>query len=153
MLICKHYCVAWLWVWMGRESHFELAANRDGVEWQRIYWGRQALPLGVARTWGSARVFLNTPVVHDGQIWIYYGARNRRNRRDAMERVQQGWIEEEQRMQRTSGPATPRLDVFVSLSATGSPGRVTTKTFRSPIGSLFMDADVWGELRAEILES
>ena len=27
-LIYEHYYVAWLWVWKGRESHFELAASR-----------------------------------------------------------------------------------------------------------------------------
>lgn len=44
-LIYEHYYVAWLWVWKGRESHFELAASRDGVEWRRTFPGRVAFPL------------------------------------------------------------------------------------------------------------
>lgn len=74
-------------------------------------------------------------------------------RYDAMERVQQGWIEGGQRMQRAIGLATLRLDGFVSLSATGCPGTLTTKTLRLPGGSLFVNADVRGELRAELLDS
>ena len=70
-----------------------------------------------------------------------------------MKRLQQGWIEEKQRVQRAGGLATLRMDSFVSLPPTGSPGRVTTKTFRRPIGSLYVDADVWGELKGEILDS
>ncbi len=152
-LIYEHYYVAWLWVWKGRESHFELAASRDGLEWQRIFPGTVAFPLGAPGTWDSAMVSLNTPIVRDGLIWIYYGAWNHPYRREAMERVQQDWIEAGNRMQRAIGLATLRLDGFVSLSATGSPGRVTTKTFRLPGGSLFVNADVRGELRAEFLDS
>ena len=99
-LIYEHYYVAWLWVWKGRESHFELAASRDGVEWQRIFPGRVAFPLGAPGTWDSAMVSLSTPIVRDGRIWIYYGAWNHPYRRDAMERVQQGWVEGGRRMQR-----------------------------------------------------
>ena len=80
-------------------------------------------------------VSLNTPIVRDGLIWIYYGAWNHPYRREAMERVQQGWIEAGKRMQRAIGLATLRVDGFVSLSATGSPGTVATKTFRLPGGS------------------
>ncbi len=98
-------------------------------------------------------VSLNAPIVRDGQIWFYYGAWNHPYSRDAMERVQQGWLEEEKRMQRAIGLATLRLDGFVSLSAAGNPGTVTTKTFLLPGGSLFVNADVRGELRAELLDS
>ena len=98
-------------------------------------------------------VSLNTPIVRDGQIWIYYGAWNHPYRRDVMERVQQGWIENGQRMQRAIGLATLRLDGFVSLAATREPGTVTTRTLHVPGGSLFVNADVKGELRAELLDS
>ena len=152
-LIYEHYYIAWLWVWKGRESNFELAVGRDGVKWQRIAPGRVAFPLGAPGTWDSEMVSLNAPIVRDGQIWIYSGAWNHPYSRDAMERVQQGWIKDGQRMQRAIGVAMLRLDGFVSLSATGSPGTVTTKTFLVPGGSLFVNADVRGELRAELLDS
>ena len=151
-LIYEHYYVAWLWVWTGRESHFELAASRDGVEWQRISPGKVAFPLDAPGTWDSAMVSLNPPIVRDSQIWIYYGAWNHPCRRDAMERVQQGWIEGGRRMQRAVGLATLRLDGFVALSAARDPGTVTTRTLRLPGGSLFVNADVQGELRAELLD-
>ncbi len=73
-------------------------------------------------------VSLNTPIVRDGQIWIFYGAWNHPYRRDAMERVQEGWIGGRQRMQRPVGLATLRLDGFVSVAAVREPGTVTTKT-------------------------
>ena len=152
-LIYEHYYVAWLWVWKGRESHFELVTRREGVEWHRIFPGRVAFPLGAPGTWDSEMVSLNTPIVRDGQIWIYYGAWNHPYRRDVMERVQQGWIEGGQRMQRAIGLATLRLDGFVSLAATREPGTVTTRTLHLPGGSLFVNADVQGELRAELLDS
>ena len=98
-------------------------------------------------------VSLNTPIVRDGQIWIYYGAWNHPYRRDAMERVQQGWIEDGQRMQRAIGLATLRLDGFVALTAARNSGTVTTKTLRLPGGSLFVNAGVKGELRAELLDT
>jgi hypothetical protein len=152
-LIYEHYYVAWLWVWKGRESHFELVTSRDGVEWHRIFPGRVAFPLGAPGTWDSEMVSLNTPIVRDGQIRIYYGAWNHPYRRDAMERVQQGWIEDGQRMQRAIGLATLRLDGFVSLSATREPGTVMTKALRLPGGSLFVNADVQGELKVELRDS
>ena len=145
--------IAWLWVWEGRQSWFELAFSRDGIQWQRILPGRMAFPLGEPGSWDSEMVSLMAPVVYDDKIRIYYGGWNHPYTSEAMKRVEEGWIENGQRRQRAIGLATLRLDGFVSLAAGEERGIVTTKPLHLPGGSLFVNADVQGELRAEILDA
>ena len=151
--VYENYYLAWLWVWEGRTSSFELAFSRDGIHWERIFPGRIAFPLGEPGSWDGEMVSVMAPFVRGDQIWMYYGGWNHPYSLEAMKRVQEGWIERGQRMQRAIGLATLRLDGFVSLAAGRKMGTVTTKPLRLPGGSLFVNADVPGELRAELLDS
>ena len=98
-------------------------------------------------------VSMMAPIVQDDQIWIYYGGWNHPYSLDALKRVQEGWIEEGQQMQRSVGLATLPVDGFVSLRAGAETGTLSTKTLRLPGGALFFNAELEGSLRGELRDA
>jgi hypothetical protein len=157
-----------LWVFEGNNSaQAELASSRDGVGWQRVSPGEMFLPQGGPESWDSNGILAVAPVVHGDRIYFYYAGWNVPYTDDkvvkmpdgtigppnaALRHVRDGWIENGKRKQWAIGLATLRLDGFVSLRAGREAGTLTTKLIELPKGSLVLNADVRGELRAEILD-
>jgi len=130
----------------------ELAMSRDGRRWQRVTPGESCFRLGPAGSWESDGVFPVAPVVHADRVWVYYNAWNVAYGANDEKRVAEGWVENGVRKQYAIGLATLRLDGFVSLDAGPKAGSLTTKPLEIPGGSLQVNADVRGELRAELLD-
>jgi hypothetical protein len=129
----------------------ELVFSRDGVKWERAFPNNFFLPRGEAGTWDREGVTPVAPVVYKDKIWIYYSGWNYPYGGAALKPIQEGWIEDGQRMQCAIGLATLRLDGFVSLDAGQELGVLTTKALQVS-GSLIVNADIRGELRVEILD-
>jgi len=157
-----------LWVFEGNKSaQAELAFSRDGVGWQRMTPDDMFLPQGGPESWDSNGILAVAPVVRGDRIYFYYAGWNVPYTDDkvvkqsngtfappnaALRHVREGWIEKGKRKQWAIGLATLRLDGFVSLRAGREPGTLTTKVLELPKGTLVLNADVRGELRAEILD-
>jgi hypothetical protein len=93
-----------------------------------------------------------TPLVHADRVWVYYSAWNAPYGGAEEKRIAEGWVENGVRKQHAIGLSTLRLDGFVSLDAGAQAGSVTTKALELPGGTLQVNADVRGELRAELLD-
>ena len=148
--------LGWLWVFERGTKEFvaaaaELAVSRDGIHWRRPFPGSFVLERGEDPAWDSRLSIPVAPVVHDQQIWCYYWGENMPYTMDAIRKVKDGWVRDGRRIQRATGLATLRLDGFVALSAKGD-GSVTTKLLETPGGRLTINAQVRGELRAEVLD-
>ena len=148
--------LGWLWVFERGAKEFvaaaaELAVSRDGIHWDRPFPGSFVLERGEDPAWDSQLSIPVAPVVHDQRIWCYYWGENMPYTMEAIWKVKDGWVQDGRRMQRATGLATLRLDGFVALSAKGD-GSVTTKLLETPGGRLTINAQVRGELRAEVLD-
>ena len=148
--------LAWLWVFeKGEEGYVragaELAISRDGIRWKRPFSGTFIMDKGEPGTWDSKLSIPVAPVVHDHRIWVYYWGENMPYSLDSLRKVTDGWIKNGKRIQRATGLATLRVDRFVSLRARDR-GEVTTKLLKTAGGQLVINAQVRGELRAEILD-
>ncbi|MGH7577979.1 MAG: hypothetical protein ACREM1_23015 [Longimicrobiales bacterium] len=135
--------------WAG--AYVELTVSRDGIDWVRPSSGNPFFQGGEASAWDSAAIIMTAPVVHDGKIWFYYTGENHPYSKEALIKVQRGWQEKGQRMQRAIGLAMLRLDGFASLDAGPHGGWVTTRPLTVASGALEVNADVSGMLRVEIL--
>lgn len=146
--------LGWLWIFYGRRSaDAELVLSRDGIHWHRISPQDFFFSRGDPGSWDGQRILPVAPVVHKDRIWIYYSGENLiHHTLETLKRANSGWVENGQRLQRAIGLATLRLDGFASLQAGSQAGRLTTKTVTIPGGSLFVNADVAGELDLEILD-
>jgi len=128
----------------------QLAVSRDTVAWTRL---RQPfIPRGEPGAWDWGMLFADAPILHEGQLWCFYGAgnltHNGRSPRlaDPPYATPKSW---------GKGLATLRRDGYVHLEADSyAPGQLTTHRFRQESGgSLRVNADAAaGELRYELLE-
>ncbi|PYY04992.1 MAG: hypothetical protein DMG69_28225 [Acidobacteria bacterium] len=160
-----------LWIFEGEKSaEAELAFSRDGIRWQRVSPGEMFFHQGGPESWDSNGILPVAPVIHGNRIYFYYAGWNvpytndtvikQRNGTSttiappnaALRRVREGWIENGTRKQWAIGLATLRLDGFVSLRAGHAAGALTTKPLEVAGATLAANADVRGELRAEILD-
>ncbi len=132
-------------------ADIELASSRDGVHWQRVSPGKPFFAQGGPGSWDRKGLLLMPPVAHAGKLWLYYAGWNFQSGMDSLERSQKGWIENGERMQNAIGLAKLRLDGYVSLDAGRPPGTITTHLLE-PRGNLYLNADVKGELRVELLD-
>jgi len=58
-------------------SRCELAWSADTVHWERIDPGTPLIPLGPEGSYDSGCIYAAaTPVVHDKEVWLYYGGSN-----------------------------------------------------------------------------
>ena len=130
----------------------ELVFSRDGLNWQRPFPDNFFLPRGKPGTWDREGVLAVAPVIYQDKIWIYYSGWNHPYGGAALKPVQEGWIENGERIHHAIGLATLRLDGFVSLDAGNEEGIVTTKPLKLSQKNLMVNADVQGELRIEILD-
>ncbi len=134
------------------EADVELASSRDGAHWTRVAPGKSFFDVGAPGTWDREGLILVAPVAHGDRIWLYYTGWNfPYGQKDALRRTQEGWVENGQRIQYAIGLATLRLDGFVSLDAGRQPGTITTRPLTAK-GEMYVNADVKGELRVELLD-
>jgi hypothetical protein len=129
----------------------ELVFSRDGLKWQRPFPGDFFLPRGKSGAWDREGVLPVAPVVYQDKILIYYSGWNHPYGGAALKPVQEGWVENGERIHHAIGLATLRLDGFVSLDAGQETGVLTTKPLELS-GTLIVNADVRGELRVEVLD-
>ena len=141
----------WVFDWEGN-ADAELAFSHDCIQWQRASPGWYFFPRGEPGSWDRVTVMPVAPVIHQDRIWIYYSGANLPHQGSAVERAESGWVENGERIQRAGGLATLRLDGFASLDAGARGGNLLTRLIEAPGGDLAVNADVRGEMRAEILD-
>ena len=105
----------------------QLGGSYDGVTWFRIGNRETFLPCGNHGDFDAYWVVptYNVPILRDGKIWLYYNGRSDPHRAPGFRHVAPG-------MQGGFSVATLREDGFVSLDATGEPGRLRTRLLELP---------------------
>ncbi|MCA9110770.1 MAG: hypothetical protein KDA52_12530, partial [Planctomycetaceae bacterium] len=127
-----------------------IATCRDGIswDWHWVYAGEPLVPRGPAGSWDKDMVFPPTHLItHQDRHWIYYGGTNERHgcaEKDV-------WFTREGHI----GLAWLRQDGFVSLTASGETGLMTTKPFmlKGPRLELNLVTQAGGTVRVEVLDS
>lgn len=127
----------------------QLAVSRDTVSWKR--YRKPFIRRGDAGAWDWGMLYGDGPILHDGRLWLFYGACNlthngRSSRPDDGRYANSRW---------GKGLATLRPDGWVHIEATGfAPGQLTTHRFRQERGgTIHVNVDATaGELRYELLE-
>ncbi|MEA1952148.1 MAG: hypothetical protein U9N87_12240 [Planctomycetota bacterium] len=120
--------------------HGQLVHSRDGHTWHRFEDRTPFLPNGPsAFDAGCILGLINTPVIHNDEIWIYYTAIT----------TGHGGKMPEKRI--TIGRAAWQLDRFVSLDAENEPGTVETVSLKPTGNRLVVNADASkGQLAVEV---
>ena len=147
--------IGMLWVFVGspRKSHAELTFSRDGLHWHRPFPGIPFFDRGPEAAWDCENVLPVAPIIHGESIRIYYSGWNLPYTIDAMQRAQNGWIENGAVMERAIGFATLPMDRFVSLRSAGAGSELITKPFIYGKGNdLFLNTRVSGSLRTALLD-
>lgn len=128
----------------------QLAVSRDTLAWRRF---RQPLiPRGEPGAWDWGMLFADAPILHEGQLWLFYGACSLTHNGRTARRGEQSYP-----TPKTwgKGVAVLRPDGYVSVEADSyAPGVLTTHRFRQESGGTIRvntDASA-GELRYELLE-
>ncbi|MEA1950955.1 MAG: hypothetical protein U9N87_06190, partial [Planctomycetota bacterium] len=122
--------------------HGQLIHSRDGHTWKRFEDRTPVIPNGPAKfDAGCILGQVNTPVIHNDEIWVYYTAIT----------TEHGGKMPEKRI--TIGLATWRLDGFVSLDAGNEPGTLETVPLKPTGNRLVVNADASrGHLAVEVLD-
>ena len=122
--------------------HGQLLHSRDGHAWCRLDDRTPIIPNGPAKfDAGCILGTINTPVIHDDEIWIYYTAIT----------TGHGGAFPEKRI--TIGRAAWRLDRFVSLEAGKDGGMVETVPLELSGNRLVINADASkGNVVVEVLD-
>ena len=123
----------------------ELLSSRDLIEWQHAGERQPILdesPID-GHSYDLQNIWAPSPVVRGNEIWFYYtGSRN------------YGIVTSEVPDFRAICLAKLRLDGFVSLNASETPGQVVTTPLLLGTGSLHLNMDAQGgEVSAEIMDS
>ena len=127
--------------------------SRDGVHWERPFAGKFFLRRGRKGAWDEKRILPVLPLIHKEKIWIYFAGGNLPDHgTEFLAKANASWVENGQRVQRAIGLATLRLDGFVSLEAGKEQGILTTKILDVGGDALWVNADVEGDPRAEVLD-
>lgn len=122
--------------------HGQLLHSRDGHAWHRFEDRTAVIPNGPAKfDAGCILGMINTPVVHNDEICIYYTAIT----------TGHGGKIPEKRI--TIGRAAWRLDGFISLDADEKPGMLETVALETSGNRLIVNADASkGQLAVEVLD-
>ena len=129
----------------------QLTYSEDGKHFTRVGDRQLFLPAGSRDSWDRGMVTASDMVVHDNELWIYYGGWGTRHSGDDFKLV--GTMVNGHRVMGALGLAKLRLDGFVSLHAGAPEGVVLTRQIR--IGDqvhLQVNADAGrGMVSAELL--
>lgn len=123
--------------------HVELTHSRDGMTWRRLEERKPIIPNGPhGYDAGCILGLINTPVVVDDEVWMYYTAIT----------TTHGGAMPAKRI--TIARATWRLDGFVSLDAGSDGGVIETKTLLPKGDRLVLNADASkGSIAVEVLDA
>jgi hypothetical protein len=128
----------------------QLAVSRDTVAWKR--YREPFIPRGEAGAWDWGMVYADAPILHDRQLWFFYGACNLTHNGRA---AQLGGVPYGSRKSWGKGVAVLRPDGYVGIEANSyASGLLTTHRFRQASGGdvrVNVDAAA-GQLRYELLE-
>src|SRR5439155_26475270 len=100
----------------------ELVSSRDGIAWDRPFPHQFFLSPDEPGSWDESAVRPVPPVIHQDEVWIYYGAWNGGIGVEHLKRAERG-----EPVAKAIGLATLPLDRFVSLKAGNETGVLTTK--------------------------
>jgi len=130
--------------------HCQLAVSRDTVNWKR--YRQPFISRGGPDAWDCGAVYADAPILHDGQLWFFYGACNlTHNGRTAQlgrppYATPKSW---------GKGVTMLRPDGYIAIEADSyAAGLLTTHRFRQESGgSLRVNVDAAaGQLCYELLE-
>ena len=128
----------------------QLAVSRDTMAWRRF---RQPfIPRGEPGAWDWGMLFADAPILHEEQLWLFYGACGLTHNGRTAQRGEQPYSTPKSW---GKGVAVLRPDGYVGIEAESyAPGVLTTHRFRQESGgSIRVNADAAaGELRYELLE-
>ena len=143
-------------------SQVELTVSRDLYNWDRVADREVFIPLdkwdGV--NYGTCQVLAcGRPVVRDdGKIWVYYTACRVRGHKElywyspASSHIDRSYFNDSDESGVALNLGKVRPQGFVSLDAAGQ-GTLVTKPFATGGHGMRVNADVRGELRAELLDA
>lgn len=146
------YYLGWLWVAQHYEDRArydlpELIVSRDGVFWERPF-PNEAILSKSDDAWDSEWLRPVAPAVCGDKIWCYYGGTNipygKGFSSEYNKQVQEGLVEDGQRIHRAVGLATLRLDGFVSMQAGAEGGTIRTVPLEFAGDDLYVNADAAG---------
>ncbi len=143
-------------------SQVEMTVSRDRYTWDRVADREIFIPLdkwnGV--NYGTCQILASgRPVVKDdGEIWVYYSACRARGHKQlywyspASSHIDRSYFNDSDESGIALCLGKVRPQGFVSLDAAGR-GTVVSKPFTTGGGRLRVNANVRGELRAELLDA
>ncbi|MBN2294927.1 MAG: hypothetical protein JXM70_21040 [Pirellulales bacterium] len=111
-----------------KQTTVEMTCSRDGRHWSRVGNREELIPLGANDAWDAHYHDPIAPILIGDELWIYYRSTNNAN--------------EKEPQKHGIGLAKLRRDGFVSLTATDTPGTVTTRPLSFPGKRLFINADI-----------
>ena len=134
-------------------ADIELAMSRDGMKFTYINPGSKVIERGGAGCWDRGTLLPSVPLIHNDQIWMYYGGTDYHHESD-------GPIDlyAEDKMLTCAGLAKLRLDGFagVQLMPGRSCGEIVTLPLQMPDEemALILNADCrCGSIKAELLDN
>ena len=128
----------------------QLTASRDGRKWTRVC-DRQTFLGGDSRSWDEKRIYADSALVHDNEVWIYYRGSNVPHRAigETIGKSEGGRTFSGDAL----GIARLRLDGFVAVQALDRAGALTTRPLSfEPARELRVNVDAaMGILEVEAL--
>ena len=137
----------------------QLAYSRDLKDWHRL--GNRQTWIGPSRLDSGAYDLTqilppSAPIIRDDELWFYYTGLKWRGSFRYVGKYPNGESVPIPGKDRDGGAiclAVLRRDGFVSLDAGADEGTIETRPLQLPAGNLYINADVEGELRAEVLDN
>ena len=133
-------------------GHWQLAASRDLLTWQRLGDREAFIPRGMPDQFDSGLSWYSSlPIVVDDKMWLFYGGNQfgHGSTDEYLDQLRQDFARGQRPGLGCIGAATLRRDGWVSLDAGDVPGHVLTNTFTWPDESrctsgLHLNADATG---------